>query len=191
MANGKLDPEIWGKDLIDLMQQESLYKPQISGKTATQIMMEEQAQHDALRYLTHHRAIGKPQTMPRWNQPISMHSIGSNDLRSAGTGRVAMDRGLYAGEFGAILMDQPAPTSTKEDREFLGLTIAEYQKFCEAVQTQCFLNREGNLCKLKNAKTKKLKNLRYKIIKSEHLMKSMIWREQLRLIEIEIAKRQR
>lgn len=82
-----------------------------------------------------------------------------------------------------------APTTAVQDRNYLCLSIGEYKVFAEAVSTQCYLNRDGNLCKLKNAKTKKLKNLRYTIKKSPYLMKSMIWKEQLRLIEAELTKR--
>lgn len=85
--------------------------------------------------------------------------------------------------------DQPAPTTAKEDRHYLCLEIGEYRNFAEAVSTQCYLNRDGQLCKLRNAKTKKLKNLRHGILKSPYLLKSMIWKEQLRLIEAELTKR--
>jgi len=80
-------------------------------------------------------------------------------------------------------------TNTKQDRLHLGLSIDEYRNFAEAVNTQCYLNRDGQLCNLKNAKTKKLKNLRYTIRKSEYLQVSMIWKAQLHFIEMEIAKR--
>lgn len=81
------------------------------------------------------------------------------------------------------------PKTAVQDRHYLCLTIPEYQNFAKAVSTQCYLNRDGHLCKLKNAKTKKLKNLRYGIKRSPYLMQSLIWKEQLRLIEVEIAKR--
>lgn len=86
--------------------------------------------------------------------------------------------------------DSPeAPLTAVQDRHYLCLEIEEYRQFAEAVSTFCYLNRDAQLCKLKNAKTKKLKNLRYGIRKSPYLMKSLIWKEQLRLIEAELIKR--
>lgn len=88
------------------------------------------------------------------------------------------------------MSDEAPITNTIQDRHHLGLNIEEYRTFAEAVNTQCYLNKDGQLCKLKNAKTKKLKNLRYTIRKSEYLLRSMIWKAQLHFIEIEISKRQ-
>jgi len=88
------------------------------------------------------------------------------------------------------MSDADPITNTKADSQHLCLTIDEYRNFAEAVNTQCYLNRDGQLCKLKNAKTKKLKNLRYTIRKSEYLLRSMIWQAQLHFIEMEIKKRQ-
>lgn len=82
-----------------------------------------------------------------------------------------------------------APTTAVQDRHYLCLTIAEYKSFAEALSNHCYLNKDGAHCKLKNAKTKKLKNLRYTIKKSPYLLKSLIWKEQLRMIEAELAKR--
>ncbi len=86
--------------------------------------------------------------------------------------------------------NNPAPTTAVQDRHYLCLSIPEYRTFAEAVGTFCYLNQDGQLCKLKNAKIKKLKNLRTTIRKSDYLMKSLIWKEQLRLIEAEIRRRQ-
>ena len=83
-----------------------------------------------------------------------------------------------------------APTNTQQDRRYLCLTKTEYDHFAEAIQTGCYLNKQANLVKLKNTKTKKLKNLRYSIRKYPYIMQSMIWQAQLRIIEIEIRKRQ-
>lgn len=82
-----------------------------------------------------------------------------------------------------------APKTAVEDRYYLGLTIPEYQNFAQAVGNKCFLDKEGNHCKLKNATTKKLKNIRYGINKSQYLLKSLIWKEQLRIVEFELQKR--
>lgn len=87
-------------------------------------------------------------------------------------------------------IDPDQPTTAVQDRHYLCLTIAEYQTFAEAVSTFCYLNRDGQLCKLRKASTKKLKNLKYGIKKSPYLMKSLIWKEQLRLLENELNKRQ-
>ena len=81
-------------------------------------------------------------------------------------------------------------TNTKEDRLHIGLSNEEYRIFAEAVNTQCYVNRDWQLCKLKNAKTKKLKNLRHVIRKAPYLLRSMIWKAQLHIIEAEISKRQ-
>ena len=88
-------------------------------------------------------------------------------------------------------MSEPeAPTTAVQDRNYLGLDIPEYRKFAEAVSTQCFINRDGQPCKLKNAKLKKLKNIRYTIKKSSLHTKSLIWTDQRRRRDAEIQKRQ-
>jgi hypothetical protein len=84
-----------------------------------------------------------------------------------------------------------APTTVREDRHYICLTIPEYNNFAEAIATGCYLDRDGNHCKISKAKLKKLKNIRYTIMKSPYLLKSLIWKEQLRLIEQELRKRQR
>lgn len=89
------------------------------------------------------------------------------------------------------MSDIEAPQTAVQDRHYLCLSIEEYRTFAQAVSTQSYLNRDGQICKLRHAKLKKLKNLRYTIKKSPYLLKSMIWKEQLRLIEIEINRRQR
>ena len=82
-----------------------------------------------------------------------------------------------------------APKTAQGDRRYLQMDIPEYQKFANAVASKCYLNRVGDLCQLKNAKTKKLKNIRTVIKRSPFLMQSMIWKEQLRLIEQELLLR--
>ena len=88
------------------------------------------------------------------------------------------------------MSDTDAPTTALEDRHYLCLTIPEYRNFAEAVGNNCFLNRDAQHVSIKRAKTKKLKNVRATIKKSDYLMKSLIWIEQLRLIELEIRRRQ-
>lgn len=86
-------------------------------------------------------------------------------------------------------MSLEPPTTAQQDRRYLQMSIPEYKKFAEAVANKSYLNRVGDVCMLKNAKTKKLKNIRTIIRKSSFLMQSMIWKEQLRLIEQELAIR--
>lgn len=90
---------------------------------------------------------------------------------------------------GAAMSDTDAPTTAQEDRHYLCMDITEYKLFAEYLSQNGYLNREAQICLLKRAKTKKLKNLRAEIRKSEYLMKSLIWTEQLRLIQLELSKR--
>jgi hypothetical protein len=82
-----------------------------------------------------------------------------------------------------------APTSALEDRHYLCLTIPEYKAFAEALANNCFLDGDAKPHPITKATTKKLKNLRSTILKEEYLMKSLIWNEQVRLIERELHKR--
>jgi len=84
-----------------------------------------------------------------------------------------------------------APTTAVQDRKYLNMSIEEYRTFAEGVSSFCYINKQGQLCKLRKAKLKKLKNLRYEIKKSEILQNSLIWKEQLRLLEVEIQRRQK
>ena len=83
------------------------------------------------------------------------------------------------------------PTTVITDRRYLRLNTQEYRQFAKALSANCYLNKKKHFCKLKKAKTKKLQNLRYGIKKSTYLLKSLIWKEQLRLIEVELNKRKR
>lgn len=89
------------------------------------------------------------------------------------------------------MSDTDAPTTALEDRHYLCLTIPEYKAFAEALSKNCFLNREAQACSITKAKTKKLKNIRANIRKHGYLMKSLIWTEQLRRVEQELAKRRK
>lgn len=88
------------------------------------------------------------------------------------------------------MSDIEAPTTALQDRHYLCLSIPEYKTFAEALANNCFLNRNAQACSISKAKTKKLKNLRANIRKHPFLMQSLIWKEQLRLIEVEIKRRQ-
>lgn len=90
---------------------------------------------------------------------------------------------------GSAMSNTDVPTTAQEDRRYLCMDIPEYKHFAECLSQNGYLNREAQICLLKNAKTKKLKNLRANIRKSDYLMKSLIWTEQLRLIQLEINKR--
>lgn len=86
---------------------------------------------------------------------------------------------------------EPAPTTALEDRHYLNLSIPEYRDFAEALAKNCFLDRQANACSITKAKTKKLKNIRATIRKHPFLMNSLIWKEQLRRIDIELSKRRK
>lgn len=91
--------------------------------------------------------------------------------------------------FGVAMSDIDAPVTAQQDRQYLCMDIAEYQHFAKCLSQNGYLNRQSQICLLKNAKTKKLKNIRANIRKSDYLMKSLIWTEQMRLIQLEIKKR--
>lgn len=142
------------------------------------------------------RGINKTMLSPQYmkgNFPNVQNSTEFNNIRHASQPQLAIPSNVYQGKQGKLLiMDDvisEAPTTARQDRHYLCMSIPEYQKFAEAVSNHCYINKEGQLCKLKNAKTKKLKNLRYTIRKSPYLIESLIWREQLRLIELELGKR--
>lgn len=87
------------------------------------------------------------------------------------------------------MFDIDPPTTAQEDRQYLSMEISEYKHFAECLSKNGYLNRQADICLLKNTKTKKLKNLRSNIRKSDYLMRSLIWKEQLRLIQLELNKR--
>jgi len=92
---------------------------------------------------------------------------------------------------GILMSGTDAPTTALEDRHYLNLSIPEYKAFAEALADNCFLNRDAQPCPIPKAKTKKLKNIRANIRKHQFLMDSLIWREQLRRIEMELSKRRK
>jgi hypothetical protein len=165
--------------------------------TEMKIRMEEKERKFHERYGG--RSHGKSATLGQFQKTITgrwSNTVIVDDLRSNGGSKFSIPRGLFQGEHGSLLMVHDkvlpkAPTNTIQDRQYLQLSIPEYQNFAEAVQSSCFLNREGNHYKVKNAKTKKLKNLRHKIKNSEFLLQSMIWKAQLHVIQAEIDKRQK
>jgi len=88
-------------------------------------------------------------------------------------------------------MSHEIPKTALEDRHYLCLSISEYKAFAEALANNCFLNRDAQPCSIRKARTKKLKNIRANIRKHKFLMNSLIWKEQLRRIEMELVKRQK
>ncbi len=87
------------------------------------------------------------------------------------------------------MSNKDAPVTAQQDRQYLCMDITEYKYFAECLSQNGYLNRQGQICLLKNTKTKKLKNIRAGIHKSPYLMKSLIWKEQFRLILLELKKR--
>lgn len=81
------------------------------------------------------------------------------------------------------------PVTSQEDRAYLGLSISDYKHFVRAIENKCFLNKQKDLVFINSAKTKHLRNREFSIRKNPFLMKSLIWREQLRLIRKELRKR--
>lgn len=83
-----------------------------------------------------------------------------------------------------------APTSAREDRLYLKMDIPDYRDLCEAVMKDCYRDKKKQHCSLKGAKLKKLKDLRFLLTKNPKLACSMIYKELIRRIEVEINKRQ-
>lgn len=165
--------------------------------TATQVMMEEeQRRHTIAGARSHAKSINYANL---YGGTVSGRLANTNwmdDVRPNEKVQFAVPAALYASESGRHQVIDPeigpgqAPTNTQQDRHYLCLTKTEYDHFAEAIQTGCYLDKQANMVKLKNAKTKKLKNIRHSIRKSSYIMQSMIWQAQLRIIETEIRKRQ-
>lgn len=160
------------------------------------LIMDEAADHmkDALLYGTGYRTItGRfPTGKSVLASQVLANSITSSVLRRARENEFAIPAGLFQTEHQRLMMAPDhitPPINTKEDRHYLCLSPSEYRDFSECIQAGCYLNREGQWCKLRKAKTKKLKNLRYKIIRSPYLMSSLIWQAQLQMIEGQISRR--
>lgn len=125
------------------------------------------------------------------NQVLA-NSITSRALRRARENEFAIPAGLYQTEHQRLMMapdDIKEPKNTTEDRHYLCLEVSEYRDFSECIQANCYLNPQGQWCKIRKAKTKKLKNLRYNIKRTPYLMASLIWQAQLRIIENELSRR--
>ncbi|WHM52924.1 hypothetical protein [Sulfitobacter phage vB_SupP_AX] len=217
MANGsvpdweKIEPKEYMKHLMEMesisdhMKDALLYGTPLLREeekpTATQIMMEEKSRVSKHEY--YHQKYGGTVTgritnggrghgkslIPNWPFQSTLASAG---VRRTQEDQFAFPPHVFQTEHQRLMMmpDQiTAPTTTQQDRQYLGMTVPEYQNFSECIQRNSYLNRDGNQCKLKNAKTKKLKNIRHTIRKSPFLMASLIWQAQLRIIEAEITKR--
>lgn len=78
-----------------------------------------------------------------------------------------------------------------DDRKALKWTIPYYKRMAEAVSQNCFLDKEENFCKISKAKKKKLKNLRYQILKDPVKSQSPIHLEIVRRCTVQIRKHER
>ncbi|ANJ20822.1 hypothetical protein RDp07_gp11 [Roseobacter phage RD-1410Ws-07] len=177
------------ESMTDHMRDALLYGHSMGGrghaKTATQMMMEESARVYQQKYAT-------GTVTGRMANPLLQGAAQSLPLRPPSTAEFAFPASVFQTEHQRLMMmpdEIVPPTTVQQDRHYLCMTVAEYQDFSECIQTSCYLNKQGQHCKLKNAKTKKLKNLRYSIRKAPYLMASLIWQAQLRIIENEISKR--
>jgi len=160
------------------------------------LIMDEVADHmkDAFLYGTGYRTVtGRfPTGKSVLANQVLANSITSSVLRRTRENEFAIPTGLFQTEHQRLMMAPEhitPPNNTNEDRHYLCLTPSEYRDFSECIQAGCYLNREGQWCRLRKAKTKKLKNLRYKINRSPYLMASLIWQAQLRIIEGELSRR--
>ena len=176
--------------LEDHMKDALLYDTsmvEIKHPTATQVMMEEKE----ARYRTTYGGRGHAKTITgRWPQQ-AMAAIQNPNwepaLRRNEKVEQSVDPFLYPNK--VVKEMEEAPINTISDRHYLCLTVTEYQDFAECIQNGCYLNKEGNHCKVKKAKTKKLKNLIYKFKKSPYLHKSLIWKAQMHVIKAELKRR--
>lgn len=82
------------------------------------------------------------------------------------------------------------PVTALEDRKYLGWDIPKYRGMAEAIRDNCFLNKQGNKCNISKAKLKKLKNVRYSIVKDPKTSKSLIFKALVTRIDHELSKRQ-
>lgn len=124
---------------------------------------------------------------PRQNMATFQNSGDWSDLRRDGKMEKSTDTFLYP----TRMMEEmeKVPTNTMQDRLYLNLTKREYDNFADCIQQGCYMNKFGSFVKLKNCKTKKLKNMVYKIKKNSLLLQSMIWKAQLQVIERELQRR--
>lgn len=199
---GLTPTQVWMDEQMDHMKDALLYGSsmiEIDSLTATQVMMEEKE----ARYRAAYGGRGHGKTITgRWQQQqlsattknyqqklmAAIQNSGHRpDLRRDGTVEPSIDPFLYPNK--VVKKMEEAPTNTISDRHYLCLTVTEYQDFAECIQKGCYLNKEGSHCKVKNAKTKKLKNLVYKFKKSPYLHKSLIWKAQMHVIKAELERR--
>lgn len=80
-------------------------------------------------------------------------------------------------------------TNCGEDRKLLGWDIRKYDLMAQMLSENCYQNKHGDWCKISNAKTKKLKNLRAMLRKDKTYGHSMIMKEYARRLDQEIQKR--
>lgn len=87
------------------------------------------------------------------------------------------------------MMNTDLPQNALQDRKYLGWEIPDYHDMAMALGNNCFRNKEGQHCSIAKAKLKKLRDLKWVISKNPKLANSLIFKEQLRLIEFELQKR--
>lgn len=187
---GLTSTQVWFDEQMDHMKDAMLYGTsmiEIDSLTATQVMMEVKE----ARYHAAYGGRGHAKTITgRWHQQtlaaIQNPSWGL-DLRRNGKMESPIDPFLYPNQ--VVKQMEEAPINTVSDRHYLCLTVTEYQNFAECIQKGCYLNKEGSHCKVKKAKTKKLKNLVHKFKKSPYLHKSLIWKAQMHVIKAELERR--
>jgi hypothetical protein len=83
------------------------------------------------------------------------------------------------------------PMTAREDREALGYSVPHYKLMAEGLANQCWLNKHNQLIPIKKMKLKKLKNLRHQIRKHPVKSKSIIHKELVRQINIQIGRKER
>lgn len=86
-------------------------------------------------------------------------------------------------------MNTDLPQNALQDRKYLGWEIHDYHDMAKALGDNCYHNKEGQHCSIPKAKLKKLRDLKWVISKNPKLANSLIFKEQLRLIEFELQKR--
>ncbi|AGH07426.1 hypothetical protein SUFG_00059 [Sulfitobacter phage phiCB2047-B] len=88
-------------------------------------------------------------------------------------------------------MRDDIPTSTVSDRNHLEMEYEDYHDLAEAVSKNCIRDRFKNHMPIRKLKIRKIHNMRNRIIKSEKLSKSLIFKEMLRQLNQELSKRKK
>lgn len=81
--------------------------------------------------------------------------------------------------------------NAREDRQSLGISIAEYRDIALALSTFCYVNKHGQHVRIARTKRNKLKNMRHSIQINKVKSRSPIYLEMLRQLNIQINKCER